>query len=515
MTRSAPLLLALAFLAGCAPASAEPGGGPRTDIRLQPTGVFGPGDVSGLASWYDPSNSASITGTAPVTVVADLAGSSDLDSTVGGGPDLTSGWLVFDGTADIYTSAPTVTDYPFTVYCVFRTASSTTGYGRQAIWSLTDVSTANVQIEGITDGTGTGNPCSAYASNSGGSSTSDTTKGYFTSEVHLLTVVATSATARTVYLDNADGATDTTSVTLSGIDTFALGAEIDTVPSAYADAEIGEVLVYSAAITGADNTAVVGYLADRWGFTDGGVDQAFPYATNLTNSWVAWAGLTLSGSEVTTWADQTGSIDLDGGIIHRPDYNANALNGRDGVRFTSANNDHMSSPTPFITASTGQTIVILGVNRQSAANLAWIGAYDSGASTDRYTIRTSGSGGNGWGGQIARNSNVDVSAAGQTANADVLTIGVVQYISPTSRTARGADNATGSFATVGTSATSVTPTAANMDATVMGRRELATPDWYLDADVMGVWVYSETVSDANLYRIKHWAETYYGSLLQD
>ncbi len=67
----------------------------------------------------------------------------------------------------------------------------------------------------------------------------------------------------------------------------------------------------------------------------------------ITTGLVTWLrgdeGITLSGSEVTTWADQNNTNNATGDVGNRPDIADGAVNFNDAVDFTSANSDYLSA----------------------------------------------------------------------------------------------------------------------------------------------------------------------------
>ncbi|WP_139135311.1 T9SS type A sorting domain-containing protein [Roseivirga sp. 4D4] len=67
----------------------------------------------------------------------------------------------------------------------------------------------------------------------------------------------------------------------------------------------------------------------------------------ITTGLVTWLrgdeGITLSGSEVTTWADQNSSNNATGSVGNRPDIADGTVNFNDAVDFTSANSDYLSA----------------------------------------------------------------------------------------------------------------------------------------------------------------------------
>lgn len=70
---------------------------------------------------------------------------------------------------------------------------------------------------------------------------------------HCIACVFTSSTSRTSYLDGVPGATDTTAITVSGVDSVRMGARVaSSVEAIYSDADYAGVCVYNVALTTAE-----------------------------------------------------------------------------------------------------------------------------------------------------------------------------------------------------------------------------------------------------------------------
>jgi hypothetical protein len=114
---------------------------------------------------------------------------------------------------------------------------------------------------------------------------------------------------------------------------------------------IGEILVYLGALTVSQRQQIEGYLAHKWGLQTNLPGSTAPFATirrALTPAFVPtqipgcalWLDavdrttLTLSGSNVTTWADKSGNGRNAVGTTSNPTYNATGFNSRPTVTFS-------------------------------------------------------------------------------------------------------------------------------------------------------------------------------------
>jgi len=116
-------------------------------------------------------------------------------------------------------------------------------------------------------GTVTGDPVRWWVrSNLPAQSTPETTTGFVANTACLVSVVDTSSTSKTIYMNGANSETDTTSVTpATDSHRFWVGYASDSTPAWPLTGFIYEVLVYSTAHDSTTQAEVEAYLSNKWG----------------------------------------------------------------------------------------------------------------------------------------------------------------------------------------------------------------------------------------------------------
>ncbi len=153
----------------------------------------------------------------------------------------------FNGTSHyIEAASAVVAAEPLTMACWFRTSSSSAGQvkvslstsGGTARWTLFGRPTVAMTASS-TNSAGTGGPATAGTVISG--------------QWHHAAGVFTSSTSRTCYLDGIAGTTDTTAITVSGVNRTVIGARINSgAYGAYDAGDIARVGIWSVALTAAE-----------------------------------------------------------------------------------------------------------------------------------------------------------------------------------------------------------------------------------------------------------------------
>lgn len=146
-----------------------------------------------------------------------------------------------------------VTTYPCTISAWYKPANTTSNHSIVYLGSTTDARRlmlyrtrsldGNVmRASSIPDGGGSGSDAT------GSTAITDTTRWY-----HVAAVFA-SSTSRKVYVDGVLEATDTTAITTTSLNRYAIGARGAPVPTwgVYANAKIGEVAIWNVALSDAE-----------------------------------------------------------------------------------------------------------------------------------------------------------------------------------------------------------------------------------------------------------------------
>ena len=150
----------------------------------------------------------------------------------------------------------------------------------------------------------------------------------------------------------------------------------------YFNGDIVEVLVYNRTLSDSERQSVEQYLNDKYFGGPSPTNTPVPptntpvpptatptpgpFPTSGLKLWLeADAGVTLNGSTVSQWADQSGSGTnaSQGTSASQPILVANALNGKPALRFDGSN-DYMTFNLP-INGLTGMTVLLVSSNRAS------------------------------------------------------------------------------------------------------------------------------------------------------
>jgi len=159
-----------------------------------------------------------------------------------------------------FTGTPSVTAFPFSVSLLFKPSSAVAGTlisvtdATGGFWSLDTEADGSVTVSIDSAGTGT-----TSLPNSGATTLTNGTW-------YRLTAVYTSATSRTLYVNNTafnDTTNETYPPTLDDISVGSLGVTLLGARSRYADGDIADAAIWSVALTAAQvATLVAGYAAD-------------------------------------------------------------------------------------------------------------------------------------------------------------------------------------------------------------------------------------------------------------
>ena len=163
-------------------------------------------------------------------------------------------------TQHLLVAAAPVTAAPLTMACWFRANDVTT---ERCLMSISDGSGDNAWFRLDLRGDVGGDPICARARNgSGADARADTTAAYSTGTWQHACAVFTSSTSRTVYLNAANNATNTTSVTPSGLTTTTIGKR-SSINSALMDGRIAYAALWNVALTAAEITLLSSRINPR------------------------------------------------------------------------------------------------------------------------------------------------------------------------------------------------------------------------------------------------------------
>lgn len=152
----------------------------------------------------------------------------------------------FNGTSDyIEAGSAVVTVEPLTMACWFKPANVTVAKALMSIGTSGGMSRFV-----LTENQTASQPILGQSVNSGGTIASAVSAGSVSAGAwHHAAAVFTSSASRTAYLSGVGGTTETTSITVSGINRTLIGARISTTVGLYAAADISEAAIWSAALT--------------------------------------------------------------------------------------------------------------------------------------------------------------------------------------------------------------------------------------------------------------------------
>jgi hypothetical protein len=201
----------------------------------------------------------------------------------------------FNGTNQYLDTASTpVTAAPLTMACWFRASSTTTNTRLIGIYQAG----ATHMYDLIAAGALSGDPVALVANQDPLTQRIDTTAGYSANTWHHACGVVSSATSRTIYLDGANSATGTASITPSNLNVISIGRRTDG-SFGLMNGLIAEVGIWNADLTAAE----VASLAD--GMT---CDKVRPqslvfYAPLVRNLQDVRGGLTITNNNTATVAN--------------------------------------------------------------------------------------------------------------------------------------------------------------------------------------------------------------------
>lgn len=150
-----------------------------------------------------------------------------------------------------------VTTYPFTVSLWFNAKEVT---NRFILFNLGNSGTDNEQFNVSAAGDVANDPLLIEVVVGGVSSNAVTTAGFTANTWYHACGVFTSATSRTIYIDGANSATDTTNLTPSGLDRTTIATANGATVASSSDARIADVGIWSVAL----DTAEIAALAKRF-----------------------------------------------------------------------------------------------------------------------------------------------------------------------------------------------------------------------------------------------------------
>jgi hypothetical protein len=312
---------------------------------------FTPTDLVGCALWLDAADSTSLTlSGSNVSAWRDKSPSS-LALTLTGTPTWSSNSVNFTGTQYFTNSTISLNLSAMTVFLVGHTLSGSQNGGFMSFVPIpngTDYNQSNAiayTIDTFTAGT------LATTFNYGVSSL---TRTYTSPTNPFLFTHVQSGTAMTLYGLGTSFYTTTTNFTPGTTTGLTIGARYQTgngVVSAYLTGNVKEILIYNTALTTTQRQMVENYLAWKWGLNQSLVVRPnvrpLPLYTRPINPlditgcalWLDAAdatSLTLSGSNVTAWADKSGNARNATGYNNTATYNASGLNtGYPGLEFSS------------------------------------------------------------------------------------------------------------------------------------------------------------------------------------
>ena len=305
---------------------------------------FDPRTIPGCTLWLDAQDSSSITGS-PITTWRDKSGAGN-NATSAAGPTTSTynGYPValFNGTSQYMTSANTVPRTAHTLIAVHRPA--TTNVYLQGNTRLFSYQNVNIVVFPYLNGT----IARGYIADADGAGAGSIDYGNSTLVENSVTTAFNiiSATIQSgSQLIHKNGAQQTSaSQSLSGgtSDSLTIGRN-NTGPFEYYQGSLGEMIVYSVALTATQRQQVEGYLARKWGLLASlpatHVYRNTPIYTRIFNPldvsgcllWLDAADsttLTLSGTSVTQWNDKSGNSNnvSQGTVAKMPTYSNSIIN---------------------------------------------------------------------------------------------------------------------------------------------------------------------------------------------
>jgi hypothetical protein len=359
--------------------------------------VVSPPDIGGLSLWLDAADSTTLTlSGSTVTQWRDKSGNGRHAAQVGTGPTRGSNAVVFSGSQVMSGSANYLhnsTNGTWSILSVFRPASLSVGNPRILNYQGTPNRVA--QMLYIESGT-------------------LTTLSWLSGEASLVQAFGGSIVSNTTYIAGAVNTTSNLTAYRNGVAGTAVshGAVTTISNGTYVlggmaqgedmfNGSMYEVLVYSNALTTTQRQQLESYLSRKWNVAVTPTAVRYPklaathpYQLTLPvyrdfspldfdglSLWLDAAdqnSLTLSGSNVTTWADKsgTGGTGTASGTVT---YVSNAVNGRPALSFTGVSNSYIRGSV----SNTGTTFTCFAVatlntggNDQRILSLGAVGSVD-------------------------------------------------------------------------------------------------------------------------------------------
>lgn len=244
-------------------------------------GAFSPSDIASISWWVDPDDSGSVTGSAPVTVVADQLGSGkDLQAVTSfGTPDLASSggrnWLSFAAAsteamrvADVSATEINFGTGEITIAAVFQTSSST----------AQNILNKGSNVGGryrLRSNHATGGDVQTVLNDGVDNFPLATGSTYDDGAPHLFLLIRDeTASLMRIRIDGSEVATlditaldDIDETSGSGwVATLLIGANPSgTSLNGHFDGLIGEIIFFKDALEGSELSSLEGYLIDKWG----------------------------------------------------------------------------------------------------------------------------------------------------------------------------------------------------------------------------------------------------------
>jgi hypothetical protein len=227
----------------------------------------------------------------------------------------------FDGPDYLYRAASPITSYPFTIFAVVK--SDTTSNG--VVFSLVD-SGARDKMVGIRFTSDSGEPgkLSLFRRNTKWIETASA-RSYNDNELHVVSARFISSSQARLYVDGGEVAASSANVSLPRLNRFDLGhnGRAGRAPTDPLDGQIAELILYEVDVSGNDRQAVEHYLMQKWisGPPDGGERPPVALERTAAASRVGAAndrvpvsdydGYTVTGNRITFDLEGAGEVRVD------------------------------------------------------------------------------------------------------------------------------------------------------------------------------------------------------------
>ena len=150
---------------------------------------------------------------------------------------------------------------------------------------------------------------------------------------------------------------------------FSIGYQAATVDEFFGNCIVYELLIYNRALTTQERQQVEAYLANKYAIQIPNINNMF-----LPQLWLkADAGVTLSGSDVTAWADQSGNgFNANGNVTDgvNPTFVSNVKNGKPILRFGNNNDATVLRTNPTTFGNNGE-FTIFTVHEYDDTDNSW------------------------------------------------------------------------------------------------------------------------------------------------